>query len=118
MAKTSESQMRITEQLNLDLGDVKLQLLLVSQALGAMHDYLQKLGARLERSGALGPEEGKLLATYKRAIAELQKKGLSLELPQDPSAKPVEVVCPTCQAKLKGKPGQRIGRCDWCGHEF
>ncbi len=118
MVKTSESQMRITEQLNLDLGEVKLQLLLISQALGAMHGFLQKFGARLERSGALGPEEGKLLANYKKSIEELQKKGLALELPPEPGQKPVETVCPTCQAKLKARPGQRIARCDWCGHEF
>ncbi len=117
MAKQSEQQMRVNLQFNEDLAGVKTEQLFFSQALGAVVETIEALLARLVQRRVLAADDA-LIHEFSKAIATVRTQGLRLQAPVDPDAPSFQVRCPGCDAVIKAPAGQRVERCDWCGHVF
>jgi hypothetical protein len=118
MVRISERQMQINSQIGDDMVDLKTQQLFTGQALGVLEAMLGLLVERAREAQLLKPGDDKRLQGLARALDLLRKNGLHMAPPEDPQARVPQVTCPSCQAKIKVKPGERARRCDWCGHVF
>lgn len=117
MGRRSDQQLQVNLQLSENMTEVKTQLLFLSQALGAATELIDGLTKRLVQRDLLDHDDP-LLLRYRRAIQAIRSQGLRLEAPADPDAPQSQVRCPGCDAIIKSRPGQRVERCDWCGHVF
>lgn len=105
---------RVIEVMVQNMTDFQQKLQAMNDVLNVMDWAIESALDELEAAGSLRAEDG-LLNEYKRAIQALRKQGFSRPRP---SASDKGIVCPGCQALLKGVSGTSGERCDWCGYMF
>lgn len=105
---------RILEVMVQNMTDLQQKFQTTNDVLNVMDWAIESALDELEATGALRAEDG-LLDEYRKAIEALRKQGFSR--PRPPASEK-GIVCPGCQAVLKGIAGTSGERCDWCGYMF